>query len=219
MILNDTQIGQIVDQILAKTAEGKLHWVREGDRLLAGLPNQTTVELVGNGEGSDLLLQVKGASDVLFGELKSPRSLESPVFKLYALASEKAAASLFMEIMDSLSMTDSAAVEVVRPLPRVSSEQAARVLKKMEGRWILDYSRGQQPVKITADGAVFRNDEMQPAFRLKVLAWNEATSSVEVAKDRPDGRRLQIEYLTIAPNTMRGYAKHDGHALTYLRIT
>jgi len=88
----------------------------------------------------------------------------------------------------------------------------------MSGRWDLDFSRGKERVTIREDGAYFVSSRPEPSFCLQVLAWNEATSTAEVAKDRPDGRRLQIEYLKITPDAMIGHAKHDMHKLIYTRL-
>lgn len=217
MILNDTQIDEILKRLLDRTSQGKLQWHRENDHLVTGLPNQTTIEVAAN-EGPEVVVKVKGASGVVYGEVKSPKAPETPAGRLYMLASEEAAKSIFSEIMDSLELTDSVAVGVVRAVSRVSPEQAALVLQKMQGSWNLDFSRGRERVKINSDGTLFRNEDKEPAFQLKVLAWNENTSSAEVAKDRPDGRRLQIEYLTITPDAMTGYAKHDGHRLFYKKV-
>ena len=89
----------------------------------------------------------------------------------------------------------------------------------MVGRWDLDFSRGKEKVVIRLDGSYFYGGKSEPAFRLVVLAINDKTGAVEVAKDLPDGRRRQIEYLTIEPNSMVGYAKHDGHKLLYKRAS
>ncbi|HET6882401.1 MAG TPA: hypothetical protein VFI31_19705 [Pirellulales bacterium] len=216
MILNDAQINQIVDEVLVRTGDGQLRWFCEDDHLLAELPNQTTVE-VAQGQDTDVVVSLKSASGIVYGQMKAPKTPESAVAKLYTLAHQHAGKSIFADIMDSLKLSGSATVEVVQAAPRVSPEQAVEVLQRMKGSWNLDFTSGKEHARISADGDYFRNGGKDPAFRLKVLAWNESKSSAEVAKDWPDGRRLQIESLTIARDTMTGYAKHDGHKLSYTR--
>jgi hypothetical protein len=140
---------------------------------------------------------------------------------LYELASREAARSIYAEIIDSIKFSVAADADVVQKVPPVkdvSSEQATRVLKKMAGRWQLDFSRGKETVRIEEDGSVFSDAKANPKFHLVVLAVNDATGAVEVAKDTADGRRVQIEHLTITPDSMTGHAKHDGHRLNYKRI-
>ncbi len=216
MILSEAQMEQILGELIHRTQEEKLEWYRDDDRLFVGLPNQTTVEIHESDEGPDFVIQIKGPTGTLYGQVKSPKKPDSPVGNLYTAASQQAARSLFAEIMDSLQLRNSASAEVVRAVPRVSAEQAARVLQKMEGDWNLDFSRGIERATIK-DGAYFVNHQKDAKFHLKVLAWNEQTSTAEVAKDKPDGRRLQIEHLTISGDAMTGFAKHDGHKLHYKR--
>jgi hypothetical protein len=218
MLLDDIQMGEIVEQLLQTTTRERLDWHREGDRLLVGLPNQTTIELAANAKSPAIVIEVRGPAGVVFGHAEKPNSDESPAGKLYKAATEQATKSVFAEIISSIQFSDSATAEVVRPSPRINADQVVRVLQRMEGQWRLDFSRGTERVKVNKSGEYFVSERSEPAFHLKVLAWNEQTSTAEIAKDRADGRRVQIEHLTISPDAMIGYAKHDGHKLHYRRV-
>jgi hypothetical protein len=218
MILSDDQMGQILEQLIQRTLEKKLEWSRENDHFFLGLPNRTTVELAATDKGPDLIVKLKGPSGDIYGQVRSPKSSESPAGRLFQVASEQTGKSIFVDIMDSLNLSDSVDVEVKPIPPRLTPEVARTVLEKMAGDWFLDFSRGTEKGRITKDGKYFVNDDKEARFDLKVLAWNEETSTAEVAKDKADGRRLQIEWLTITPESMAGYAKHDGHKLLYKRL-
>jgi hypothetical protein len=139
--------------------------------------------------------------------------------ELYDTALQSAGKSLFVEILDSLKVPESAtATTTTTAPPQVTYDQAATVAKKMAGKWELDYSRGKERVTIDDTGAYTILCRSEPTFCLKMLAWNEMTSTAEVAKDRPDESRLHIEYLKITSDAMIGHAKHDMHKLTYRRM-
>lgn len=219
MVLNENQMDQIVDELIQRTRDNKLEWFREDNRLAVDLPNHTVVELVEEDTEPDFIVQVKAPSGIIYGWVKASKKQPSSVTELHRIASERAAKSIFVDIMDALKVTDTANVEVIRPAPRVDAEQATHVLQMMEGQWDLDFSRGRERVTIRRDGMYFVDQQKEPKYRLKVLAWNEAKSAAEVAKDKLDGeKRFQIEFLTITGDTMSGYAKHDGHRLSYRRL-
>jgi len=219
MILNESQLAEIAGGLLHQTAENRLPWYRENGSVFVALPNQTTVELEGDADGPDVVIRVKGPSGIVYGEARCPKSPDSHVGKLYQAASEQAAMSIFREIMDSIQFSHSATAEVDAPaVPRVTPEQCAHVLERMAGRWTLEFARGRGQVTINRNGDYFIRERDQPTFLLKVLAWNEETSTAEVAKDKADGRRRQIEQLKITRDAMVGCAKHDGHKLRYTRL-
>jgi hypothetical protein len=217
MILNDTQIDQILEQLLLRTEQEKLPWSLEDDHLQVGLPNLATVEFVPDVEGSDFIVDVKGPAGQLYGRAKASNNLETTAGKLYQAAAKQAGKSALADIMNSLWLMDSRPSMVMPLIPRISSEQAAEVLKKMAGDWDLDSLSGREQVSIRGDGSYITLGRTEPEFRLKILAWNERTNTVEAAKETLAGRMFQIEYLKLTPDTMTGHAKHDGHSLHYRR--
>jgi hypothetical protein len=225
MILNDQQMGQILELLIPKTREQMLDWHHEHGRVWHALPNQATVELTHAEGRPEFTMQVKGAAGEMLGQLQASAEVAGsnvgPSLRdLYDAALRTAGQSFFMEIVDSLKLTDftAAATTTTAAPPQITADQAATVLKRLTGHWDLDCSRGKERVTIREDGAYLISSRPETTFRLKVLAWNEATSTAEVAKDRPDGRRLQIEYLKITSDGMIGHAKHDMHKLTYTRV-
>ena len=60
MILSETEMGQILEQLLRSTTKKELDWYRENDRLIVSLPNQTTIELAADVKGPDVVIEVKG---------------------------------------------------------------------------------------------------------------------------------------------------------------
>ncbi|HTU93707.1 MAG TPA: hypothetical protein VMF69_26745 [Gemmataceae bacterium] len=228
MILNDQQMEQILKLLLLKTREHKLDWYQEQGCVWHALPNQTTVELTLGDRPLDFTMQVKGASGELLGQIQgSAEGVGSKALgELYDAALQSAGKSLFVEIIDSLKVTEPATTTTTAPPqtttttapPQVTCDQVATVLKKMAGKWDLEYTRGKERVIIDESGAYTILGRSEPTFYLKVLAWNEATNTAEVAKDRPDGSRLHIEYLKITTDAMIGHAKHDMHKLSYRRM-
>src|SRR5262249_36247721 len=94
-----------------------------------------------------------------------------------------------------------------------TSAQREQVFKKIMGEWHLDFSRGQETVLIDANGNYFvtsekRGREYSPKFKLVLLACNPELTKIEIGKDYPDGKRLQIEVLTLSDDRMTGVAKH-----------
>ncbi len=222
MMLNKEQMIGILKELRSKTADHKMAWYGEGDQLCVDLPNRMAVSLARKPDGGLTASVKRGPAEVLGSVEFSPAQLESDLAEiktLYDAASTGAVRIVYEDILDAIKLSDSAAVEVGRNAPtvvRVPPDQANRVLKKMSGRWNLDFSRGQEKAEIREDGSyILSGKELK--FRLVVLAVNEDTSTVEVGKDTPDGRRYQIEYLTITPDKMIGHAKHDGHKLSYTR--
>lgn len=226
MILNEQQMEQILELLRLKTREQKLDWYQEGGCVSHALPNQTTVELIRRDRPLEFTMQIKGASGELLGHIQGSTEgvgskLCPALGELYDAASQTAGKSLFVEIIDSLKVTDPVTTTTTTTTtapPQVTCDQAVTVLKKMAGKWDLDYMRGKERVTINESGAYTILGRSEPTFCLKVLAWNEATSTAEVAKDRLDGGRLHIEYLKISSDAMTGHAKHDMHKLTYRRI-
>src|SRR5438876_9538382 len=107
MILSDQQMGEILEGLLKRTLEHKLPWYQENNRLFVELPNRTSVELAPDVEGPGFVVQVKGPSDDVYGQLRSSNGQESVAARLYKAACEQAAKSVFVEIMDSLNVIDS----------------------------------------------------------------------------------------------------------------
>lgn len=226
MILNDDQVLNILEALEEQTVQHKASWYSEGEKLWIDLPNRVTIELSQPSEGK-YAARIKRDSDELLGMIDSDRAKTDGngdrLKALYEAASGEASRSIYAEIIDSIKFTSSATAAVLPKVPKireVSAEKAAEVLKKMAGRWHLDYSDGEETVEIREGGTYYVVVKNKPtfAFNLVVVAVNDATNAVEVAKDRPDGRRRQIEYLTLAENSMKGHAKHDGHKLVYTRI-
>lgn len=92
----------------------------------------------------------------------------------------------------------------------------------MVGEWHLDYSRGQEDVRIDNDLNYFVRDKSgkypaTPTFKLVIIATSVDFSKVEIGKDRLDGRRLHNETLAVSKSLMEGVAKHDQHRLVYTR--
>jgi hypothetical protein len=109
---------------------------------------------------------------------------------------------------------------------RPTSEQAEEFFTRIAGDWHLDYSRGEEDVRIDENGNVFLLKLMdgkpfttttRAVFHLEVLACNAAVDQVEIAKVKANGRTRQIEVLQVTQKEMTGYAKHDGHKLKYTR--
>jgi hypothetical protein len=218
MLLDRDEMVGILRELLIRTRDDKVTWSSDGERLSVDLPNRISVTLSRNQEGVVSASVQRGQEEMgsaVFPPAESAGGREPQ--ELYAAARETAKRSIYAEIIESIKLTGSASVEM-GPSTDVPAEVKARVLKRMAGRWSLDYSRGKEVAVIHEDGAYFIEGRRDPTFRLVVLAVNEATSTVEVAKDLPDGRRRQIEYLTLAEGVMSGYAKHDGHSLTYRRL-
>jgi hypothetical protein len=215
MLLDKDEMIRIVDTLLIQTGEAKINWTGEGDKLWVDLPNNITATLSRNSAGAISASVQRGPT--VMGSVEFSPTEETTPQQLYEAARKSAKRTIYAEIIDSIKFTGSASVDPV-PATGVTAEVKAKVMKRMAGRWNLDYSRGKEVAVIHEDGTYFIEGRREPTFRLVLLAVNEATSTVEVAKDFPDGRRRQIEYLTLADDTMNGYAKHDGHNLTYRRV-
>ena len=153
MIFNDQQMEQILELLLSKTREQKLDWYLERGRVWHVLPNQATVELTRAERALDFTMQVKGESGELLGHIQGSTEgvgskIGSALGELYHAALQSAGKSLFIEIIDSLKVTESATATTTTTTPappQVTCDQAATVLKKMAGKWDLDYSRGKEP--------------------------------------------------------------------------
>jgi hypothetical protein len=225
MILTDVQMLEIASQLYQPSSDGRLAWRRvESGGVSATLPNHATVEIHPAAVGSRVI-RLKDEFGTVLGSLTWQSGTGAVVGafqldELFSIASQKAAESLYGEIMGAIKATQSSSVVITSALPpRIGEVQSGEVLKKMAGRWLLDYSRGTETVDISEDGTYHVVGMKEPKYKLKVLAWNGGTNAAEVAKDYTDGdRRLQIEFLTISDQTMIGHAKHDMHRLTYRRI-
>lgn len=224
MVLNERQMDQILKLLLSRTRDQKLMWYAEQGRIWHPLPNQTTIQLNRSENNPEVTMEIKGDSGEVLGHLRAESNDLLPA--LYDTALQSAGRSLFAEIVDSLSAdapafwstTSSPPWSAPPAPPQLASEQADAVLRKMAGKWELDFSRGKEKVSIDECGEYTIIGRSAPSFCLKVLAWNNETGTAEVAKDRPDGTRLQIEYLRITADAMQGHAKHDMHPLSYRRL-
>lgn len=218
MLLNDMQVSDILSEVLNRTWDRKLRWHQLDDKLLSELPNQVTVELSKNSDSDSIQLQLKTRSGTVLGESSTDKSEASPAFLLYQAASEMAGESLFSEIIEGLRLTNTTTKNEESAQQRVTDLERDEVLQKMSGKWILDYSYGKEQVWIQPNGDYYIATRAEPVFHLKVLAWNKDRNATEVAKDMADGRRRQIEFLSISQDVMVGHAKHDGHRLLYKRV-
>jgi hypothetical protein len=224
MILSNEQMLAILKELKDQTVHHNMAWYAEAGKVWVDLPNRTTVELSRGGDGG-LTASVKRGSEEVLGRINiSEAELNgeaAEVNALYEAAMAVAGRVVYAEIIDSIKFSSSINADAARkvgPGDSLLPEQATRVLKKMAGRWNLDYSRGKETASIREDGSYFIEGNKELKFRLVVLAVNEAKSAAEVAKDTPDGRRYQIEYLTITQDLMTGHAKHDGHKLVYRKL-
>jgi hypothetical protein len=224
MILNDEEMRSIVELLLQRTRENRLDWRHEHGQLSTTLPNRTTVEVGRDDRSLDFTFTLRDDAGILLGQMKAPAegsvpSVSPQLRELYDRALQRAGKSIYLEIVDALKITGSAAVTVTTttpPPPQVTDQQAVAVLKKMAGQWDLDYGRGKERVTIRDDGTYVIDKSTEPKFKLKVLAWNEDKGTAEVAKDSyATGKRLQIEFLTSSEDAMVGHAKHDMHKLVY----
>ena len=226
MLLDKDDMRGIIRELLNQTRKGKMMWNAERDRYWVDLPNRMTITLLGNEVGplkADIqrtLGDVVGAVEFSQSEMIDE---EAEALALYEAAKSTAKRVIYADIIDSIKFSDSATTTkttttTTLPPAYASAEVSSGVLRKMAGRWALDYSRGKEIAVISEHGAYSIEGKQEPTFCLVVLAVNQTTSRVEVAKDLPGGRRRQIEYLTITEDEMSGYAKHDGHRLTYRRL-
>lgn len=225
MKLTPGQVLDIMRQIRNQMSHGRLGWHQEGSGLRVNLPNQFTIFLCRLPD-SRFEATIKRGEEEVLGVLQLPDagSEGKELSEMYQAAEGEAVAAVYSEIIDSIKMSGSASIsvsaEVVRKVPPpqgVPAEKAAAVLKLMAGRWHLDFSRGKETAIIRGDGLYYIEGRSEPSFRLVVLAVNDAAGTVEVAKDKLDGRRLQIEFLKISPESMVGHAKHDMHKLNYTK--
>ncbi len=106
----------------------------------------------------------------------------------------------------------------------VTDKAKDTVFQKIEGIWLLNFGRGEEEVKIERNGEYYVTSEKKGprlAFKLVLLAHNDDFSEIELGKDELNGRRRQIEVLTLSPvlkpTQMKGVAKHDQHPLLYAK--
>lgn len=118
---------------------------------------------------------------------------------------------------------------VFPPIPPVppdpTPEQISAFFRKISGKWLLDFERGTERVKIATEGQYFylsnpdRTLRTQPkfAFRLELVRCDEALHRVEIAKRDEAGNIRELEVLNVTENAMTGYSKRDGRRLSYVR--
>lgn len=211
MLLEAGQMKGILGELLTQTRCGRLVWGLEDGELSAVLSKRMTVILSRTPEGL-LTASVRRGPDVLGRiELRGPGEAE-----LYEGALASARQDAYTELMDAIKASGSFAPH---PLPpRVTADVRDRVFGMLKGRWAVEYSTGKEVARIDAGGSYFVEGRGEkPAFHLVVIATNPDLTKVEVAKDFPDGRRKQIEFLNLGKDAMSGYAKHDGRSITYKR--
>ena len=216
MLLTDDQVRAILARVSEQTANDALVWSGRGGRMRTRLPNRSVVELIPDEAGPGLTARIREGREV-YGEVRDPAGAGSPTSLLYRAAQDHAARNVYAEIMEAL---DVAGLNAARPAtpPRAAPDQAT-VLAMMAGTWTLEAELPPTDrVRIDPAGRYFVGNSPLVKYTLTILAWNPAERATTVAKDTPEGERLQIEYLTLSADELVGHVKHDGRPLHYRRL-
>jgi hypothetical protein len=226
----------MIKLLLEKTRQGRLCWTwNEQGEFAADFPRFSF--LIGkqreNGTSRFFFSLVGPRNELGRMEIASGDSDFAIAEELYEEATRHTALSLFEEAKHALeqagpastiSSTSTTTTTTPPPLPKwPSREQVDSILSRAAGEWNLDYGRGKEKVVIEASGNYYVKPNepgkgRPPDFRLTVIACNPDLTLIEWGKDRNNGKRLQIEVLSVAASKMEGTAKHDQHPLIYTRI-
>jgi hypothetical protein len=218
MILNEGQVDAIVSALSLPTQEGKLPWRADGSQVWLFLPPPSgmIIQLEQMPSSHDVTAKVLDENSTVLGSRLYPNLTQQPLIReLFNNAKQQAGKSIVASILESISASESFSAQISR---KIDPKAIASVFAKMKGRWHLDFSRGDETAVIDAEGHYVTEGRRARHLQLRVIAFTSLDNPVEIAKDRPDGSCLQIEYLTIGDNEMGGHAKHDGHRLLYKRI-
>jgi hypothetical protein len=221
--------------VLPKTQAGQAVWHTDRDGLSLRLPSATIfIKATTEAGQPEYTIWVATADGHEVGRIVvPPRDAHYDFFREFHRAATEAGWDvLSREIEKSLLQegtvgTTSAATTLPPELPSgPTSEQAEEFFTRVAGEWHVDFSRGEEDVRIDQNGNVFLlgtmhgksiSPSVRPVFRLEVLACNPTLDQVEIAKVKLNGRTKQIEVLHVTKDEMTGYAKHDGHKLKYTR--
>lgn len=238
--LSYTGITQIATTILAKTQAGQAAWQTDGEWFtLRTPPAMISIRAAAEDDDAEYLVAVSLPDGREIGRIAVASSDGN--YAMYQSLYEGAAKACWSALADAIqkSVHESATIGVTTSTgptttttpapelpPRPTSKQALDVFERIAGEWHLDFSKGQEDVRISEDGNLFVlttsrgkvvATTMRPTFRLELLACNSSLDQVEIAKVEPNGRTRQIEVLHITETEMSGSAKHDGHSLKYTR--
>lgn len=231
MLLNDTQVGEIIDRLVIKCSD--IDWRLEEHRYVLDLSDKLRIELseLTTTEGTAFLFLVY-AGKARIAEVAADNSdaRHASLKLLYEAATSRVGSEIHKEILTALSLSEPVVNRTKPPVTTagvtsmlwVQPNEASDFLASIQGGWRLDYGRGQEDVEISHDGiySVKRLDgSYRPVFQLIVVAIDPIGKRVELGKERlSDRTRYQNEVLSFAQrDTLIGEAKHDLHKLVYVR--
>lgn len=227
------ELNDLVDALLRKTEAGASIWTRaNADELTVRLASSTIVVGRKASDPSSYFVAIEAADGSEIDRAEANPTTESydAIANLFHRAADTTVLDFVKRARQQVEALGTPQIieiggDIVGNLagslvPKRADVQ--QVINKIKGDWDLDYTRGRERVHIDDYGNYFANPTPEklkelPSFRLSILALSPDFMRIEMRKDEPNGTPRQIELLTIAPEAMTGYAKHDQHKLKYIR--
>jgi hypothetical protein len=236
MPFNESQLTIIVNQLLHKTKANEVLWETSGNRYYMSLKPNTIFSISAEDIAPDVdknvvyqtpppnqtayrIRIIANENDMLADfQAKLSTPLFNPARSLYFQVESVVSNELLNQYLEVLKQPGVIGHIAHRNPSQLTLEQQKKVIQKMRGNWALDYTTGNEVVRIDDEGRYYIGASETPKFTLTVIACNEMTTRAEVAKDQLDGKRHSIEMLTFAPNRIFGVAKEDQRKVIYTKL-